>query len=227
MALPGDHQWRKGNPNWVKGKSANPKGKTKGYFAKANASTHRILRDKRRNPVEELIILADMARDSGDVETAVEIWKMIHAETTAHSAAIERVEKVTAASKDLVNELEQSGEERAKANDDGLDTRTTPPGSKTSLATGQPALPAETNSAGDLRRGDEMSGTYLRNKLLAETGEDNHDGGGGAGNGAPDTEHAGALRSPAAERPEEVSAPNLQHAPDGMPGRPEADVETI
>jgi hypothetical protein len=219
MALPGDRQWRKGNPNWVKGKSAYPKGKPKGYFAKANASTHRILRDKKRNPVEELIILADMAKDTGDIETAVEIWKMIHAETTAHSAAIERVEKIKTASKDLLGQLENDN--------DGSDTRTTPPGRETSLAAGQPSLSPEANSAGNIRRDNEVPGADIRNQLLAEAGENDDNGGGGAGDGAEDPEHTGSLRSPATERPEEVSVADFQHAPDGLPGRSEADLETI
>lgn len=51
-----------GNPNWVKGKSANPNGRPKhGLNLKTLLKVASTLADKKRHPVEELIRIADKA----------------------------------------------------------------------------------------------------------------------------------------------------------------------
>ncbi len=210
MALSGDRNWRRGNPNWKKGgPSPTPKGRGKGAFVKANQSTYRVLRNKKRNPVEELILVADSAKYLGGIEgltLAADIWKMIHTETTAHSAPLERrLKEVNAiVGSNLVDALEGNFEET-----EDIVSGAESPSNTPSVGAGKSALPAKANPAGNLRLDNEMSGVDIRSKLLAETGEDDDDGDDSLGDSSEDAEQSSTLRSAPTGGLEEVPPSNL------------------
>src|SRR5581483_11712457 len=68
----------KGNPNWVKGKSGNPSGRTAGVKSlKTLLKVATTLGGLKRHPVEELVRIADRAELSsldGGKELAAKIW---------------------------------------------------------------------------------------------------------------------------------------------------------
>lgn len=70
---------RKGNPKWIKGVAQNPNGRPKGQKYSSIKTT---LKKLRRDPVEELIMLADLAKASKNYAMAVGIWKDLHEENS-------------------------------------------------------------------------------------------------------------------------------------------------
>lgn len=83
-----------GNPAWQKGVSQNPAGRPKGKFSGIKNTLRRLKRD----PIEELIGLADLARASKDYATAIAIWRDIHDEDSSFPSlmAVEKEKKTTA-----------------------------------------------------------------------------------------------------------------------------------
>lgn len=199
VALSGDRNWRKGNPNWKKGRGGNPAGKDKGTSSVANASAFRILKRKGRNPVTELIALADLAASKGDYIFAGEIWKQLHEETTKHASEIEAAGKKADITADLVRELE-GGEIRTNTSpspsainpvsptNNVSISRTNPVGEESSVAERLAALSLEADTAGNLRLNNGVEATNLRGQLLAETGEVNDNGSDSHRNGAENPE---------------------------------------
>jgi len=65
---------KKGNPAWVKGVSPNPKGRGKGTLNNWNHKVQATLSKCRRNPVQELIEIADLAKANRNYDLAGKIW---------------------------------------------------------------------------------------------------------------------------------------------------------
>lgn len=73
--LPNDH--RKGNPNWSKGKSANPNGKPKGTKNRKtllDKVNDRLKYKHKLHPVDQLVTLAMEARMDKKLDLAADIW---------------------------------------------------------------------------------------------------------------------------------------------------------
>lgn len=75
MSLLQPNQWRKGNPNWVKGKSGNPSGKPTGTVSKKNSmkTQERLRRLHKTHPVDQLVDLAQRNHLTNP-KLAAEIW---------------------------------------------------------------------------------------------------------------------------------------------------------
>jgi hypothetical protein len=197
VALSGDRNWRKGNPNWKKGRGGNPAGPPKGTFRAPNASAFRVLMRKHRNPVEELIKLADFALSKGDYLTAIDLWTRLHEETTKHSSEIEAAGRKADLTADLVKALE-GGEVRVNASavppsapqpiPNVTNSGTEIPSNKSSVANGLAALSPEADTAGNLRLLDELQGTDLRGQLQSAAWKDDDHGGDSHRDGAEDAE---------------------------------------
>ena len=89
MAAIGRPEWRKGNPDFFN-KETNPgTGRPKGHKNISSARVQQILTKHKRNPIEELINLADYARLKGDINLAYQIWKEIQAYREPKRRAVE------------------------------------------------------------------------------------------------------------------------------------------
>ena len=66
----------KGNPNWKKGISGNPAGKPRGLQQKKRSLKvgERLTYKHKKNPVDELVWIANQAVNSGKLDLAKEIW---------------------------------------------------------------------------------------------------------------------------------------------------------
>lgn len=94
LLLPNDH--RRGNPAWKKGVAQNPAGRPKGKYSGIKKTLHRLKRD----PIEELIELADLAKGCKNYAMAVAIWKDIHEENSTFPS---------------LGDVEKEGQDAAKA----------------------------------------------------------------------------------------------------------------
>jgi hypothetical protein len=174
MALSGDKDWRKGNPNWKKGVKHSSKGRPEGGASKANSSTRRILQKLNRNPAEEMIRIADKFFEEGKYSDSLRIWENIHQETSAHPAP-EDVKREEKSKKELVKALE--------GNDDtGTESR----GHPTSVGNGKTSVQTEAGAAENLRRLESIEGNGVCDKLQPPIGEVNDNGGAGNGNSPSD-----------------------------------------
>lgn len=131
--------YRKGNPNWKKGQSGNPKGRPK---AGQYSGIKRTLQKMKRDPIAELIALADLAKASKNYSMAVGIWKDIHAENSEFPS-LDGVEKAGKDAAKLLEEMEKD-EPRAKASSD-----------PSSLGNGKTPIQIETRTKEDLRSSQE------------------------------------------------------------------------
>ncbi len=93
--------YRKGNPGWAKGKSGNPDGRPK---LGTTMGVKRTLARMKRNPVEELVLLADMSRDKGDCNTAIKIWEKLYDDSLDSGLDPEKEKRTT---EQLLKELEK------------------------------------------------------------------------------------------------------------------------
>lgn len=83
---------RPGNPNWVKGKSANPDGAPR---LGSTMGVKRTLAKLRRNPVEELIGLADLCKANRDYNTSIKIWEKLYDDSLDAGLDPEKAQKTT------------------------------------------------------------------------------------------------------------------------------------
>lgn len=173
MALPGDRQWRKGNPNWKKGQPHPSKGRPEGGASKANSNTRRILQKLNRNPAEELIKIADLYIANGDLVRAQGIWEKLHEETSKHEAP-QDIKRAEQNKQDLIAALEGNDDPGTKGTSN-----------KAGMGTGQPAVQAKTSPETYLRQLEAESGADLRRELQPTHREVNDDGGNSSGNSNP------------------------------------------
>lgn len=191
MALDRSEDWRKGNPNWKKGVPHPSKGRPVGYRNKLNRTTKSMLVKLDRHPIEELIALADMAKKEKDYKWAAEIWREIHAESTANQT-LEDTEGEAKQKRKLIDELSE---------ENGPNTGTKTSGNPPSMDRRGPSVPPETRPAGDAPKPPVEPGVDLRSELLTATGEINDAGHVRAGNSDKEPESPHPLRGPDEGRP--------------------------
>lgn len=92
---------RRGNPAWSKGKSGNPEGRPR---IGSTSGVKRTLAKMRRNPVEELINLADLCKVNRDYNTAIRIWEKLYDDSGDSGLDPERERKST---EQFLEELEK------------------------------------------------------------------------------------------------------------------------
>lgn len=90
-----------GNPGWGKGKSGNPDGRPK---LGSTMGVKRTLAKLKRNPVEELIDLADVCKVNKDYNTAIRIWEKLYDDSMDSGLDPEKEQKSTAK---LLEDLEK------------------------------------------------------------------------------------------------------------------------
>lgn len=93
---------RRGNPGWKKGQSANPEGRPR---IGSTSGVKRTLAKLKRNPVEELIKLADICSANRDYNTAIKIWDKLYDDSYDSGLDPEKEKKST---EDLLKELEKN-----------------------------------------------------------------------------------------------------------------------
>lgn len=96
---------RRGNPNW-KGKSGNPEGRPR---IGQTSGVKRTLAKMKRNPVEELVNLADLCKEGRDYNTAIRIWEKLYDDSADAGLDPEKERKST---EQLLKELETDVSER-------------------------------------------------------------------------------------------------------------------
>lgn len=92
---------RKGNPHWGKGRSGNPEGRPR---LGSTTGVKRTLAKLRRNPVEELVKLADMCSANRDYNTAIKIWDKLYDDSFDAGTDPEKEQKST---QQLLEDLEK------------------------------------------------------------------------------------------------------------------------
>ena len=146
MALDDDKK-PKGNPNWIKGKPTNPKGKLKGTLSRWNTKVIGTLQRLRRNPVEELISLADLAKANKDYELASQIWKELQQYREPKRKPVEVYE-----APQTPEESKENVEAALKLLEEMSDGRESKESSHSpELAAGAPQLAPEASSKSDVR----------------------------------------------------------------------------
>lgn len=102
---------RKGNPHW-KGKSGNPEGRPK---LGTTLGVKRTLARLKRNPVKELIDLADICKESGNYNTAIKIWEKLYDDSADSGLDAEKEKKNT---EKFLEELEKDEPRSSNASSD-------------------------------------------------------------------------------------------------------------
>lgn len=134
--------YRKGNPNWKKGVGGNPSGLSKsGPYSGIKKTLHKLKRD----PIKELIDLADLAKAAKNYAMAVGIWKDIHAENSQFPS-LDGVEKEGKDAAKLLEEMEKDEPTRP------IKTSS----STISLGDGKASVQIEASSEKDLRPDQEQ-----------------------------------------------------------------------
>jgi len=146
MSEPLIKPYRKGNPNWKKGVGGNPAGRPKsGPYSGIKKTLHKLKRD----PIEELIQLADLAKAARNYAMAVGIWKDIHAENSEFPS-LEGIEKEGKSAAKLLEEMEQDEPTRP------IKASSNPIG----LGEGNPQVQTEASPEEDLRPDKEQHRTH-------------------------------------------------------------------
>lgn len=129
--------YRKGNPNWKKGQSGNPAGRPKtGPYSGIKKTLHKLKRD----PIEELINLADLCKAARSYGMAIAIWKDIHAENSEFPS-IEVAAKEEKSAAKILEEMEK----------DESKPKSTGSSNPTSMGNGKVEVQAQDNPKEDIR----------------------------------------------------------------------------
>lgn len=136
MAIDDDKK-HKGNPRWVKGFAPNPGGKPKGTKngKTLNKVKNYLETEVERNPIDELIKIADQARFAGNHKLAAEIWSTIQEYIEPKKKPVETAPEKPLTPKDskeaaeathkLLQELENGSGEKEPSDKNCMAPRTT------------------------------------------------------------------------------------------------------